>query len=454
MARRKILVAMMMHETNTFSPVPTPLASFRPLSGPAAVQEFQDTNTQLGGFLHVAKETGAEIVVPLAAGAHPSGYVERAAYEDMCEAIVGGIRNGCDAAFLALHGAMVAEHVDDGEGELLRRIRAVAPHLPLAVGLDFHAHMTAPMVDHATVLAGYRTYPHIDMGETAQRAARTLVRAMNGEVEPVMVWGWLPMMTSTLVHAPSRQPMKDVMDMAIGAESSGAVLNASVFGGFPHADIPHLSCSAVIVCDRQGDPGKVLLDQLLGLAWERRDSFLYRGEPLSSQIAHARSLGEGPILLVDHGDNTASGGTQDVMSVIEEVTRQGLEDVVAGPICDPPSIARILAAGTAASVTLSLGGKVDMPRASPSVSRARWRASPRASSWSRDPWPRARASAWAVPPCSTPGPWRSLSRSDAASPSTSACSPTAASTRAASATSSSSRASTSAPASSRSRGTS
>src|SRR5947199_209075 len=240
MARRKILVAMMMHETNTFSPVPTPLASFRPLSGPAAVQEFQDTNTQLGGFLHVAKETGAEIVVPLAAGAHPSGYAERAAYEDMCEAIVGGIRNGCDAAFLALHGAMVA--------------------------------------------------------------------------------------------------------------------------GFPHAYIPHLSCSAVIVCDRQGDPGKVLLDQLLGLAWERRDSFLYRGEPLSSQIAHARSLGEGPILLVDHGDNTASGGTQDVMSVIEEVTRQGLEDVVAGPICDPPSIARILAAGTAASVTLSLGGKVDMPQ--------------------------------------------------------------------------------------------
>jgi microcystin degradation protein MlrC len=101
MARRKILVAMMMHETNTFSPVPTPLTSFRPLSGPAAIQEFQDTNTQLGGFLHVAKETGAEIVVPLAAGAHPSGYVERAAYEDMCEAIVGGIRNGCDAAFLA-----------------------------------------------------------------------------------------------------------------------------------------------------------------------------------------------------------------------------------------------------------------------------------------------------------------------------------------------------------------
>jgi microcystin degradation protein MlrC len=353
---------MMMHETNTFSPVPTPLASFRPLAGAAAIAEFEDTNTQLGGFLHVAREAGAEVIVPLAAGAHPSGYVERAAYEEMCEAIVGAIRNGCDAAFLALHGAMVAEHVDDGEGELLRRVRRVAPRLPIAVGLDFHAHMTAPMVESATVIAGYRTYPHVDMAETAERAGRTLVRALDGEVAPVMVWGTRRMMTSTLVHTPSRQPMKDIVDMAIAAEATGAVLNASVFGGFPHADIPHLSCSAVIVADRQTGPGRALLDRLLDMAWERRAAFLYAGAPLSSQIAHAKTLGDGPILLVDHGDNTASGGTQDVRKVIEEVMRQGLTDVVAGPICDPPSVARILAAGTAASVTLLLGGRIDMPQ--------------------------------------------------------------------------------------------
>ena len=361
-ARRKIVVAMMMHETNTFSPVPTPLASFRPLSGQAAIEEFRDTNTQLGGFLDIAKEANAEIIVPLAAGAHPSGYVETAAYEDMCDAIVGAIRNGCDAAFLALHGAMVAAHLDDGEGELLRRIRAVAPRLPIAVGLDFHSHMTAAMIENATVVAGYRTYPHVDIGETGRRAARTLIRALNGEVEPGMVWGSRPMMTSTLVHAPSRQPMKDIMDIGIEAETSGAVLNASVFGGFPHADIPHTSLSAVIVCDRRADEGRALLDRLLGMAWDRRAAFLYTGAPLAAQIAQARTLGGGPIVLVDHGDNTASGGTQDVMSVIEEAMRQGLNDVVAGPICDPVSVGRILAAGTAAGVTLELGGKIDMPQ--------------------------------------------------------------------------------------------
>src|SRR5256886_707737 len=150
MPRRQVLIACMMTETTTFAPVPTPLESFRPLSAEAAIAEFEHTNTQLGGFLDVARRMGAEIVVPLAANAHPSGYVERAAYEDMCDAIVGGIRGGCDAAFLALHGAMVAEHVDDGEGELLRRVRAVAPRLPIALGLDLHTQLTSTIVENAT----------------------------------------------------------------------------------------------------------------------------------------------------------------------------------------------------------------------------------------------------------------------------------------------------------------
>jgi microcystin degradation protein MlrC len=118
----------------------------------------------------------------------------------------------------------------------------------------------------------------------------------------------------------------------------------------------------VIVCDRRTDEGRALLDRLLGMAWERRADFIYRGAPLAAQIAHARTLGDGPIVLVDHGDNTASGGTQDVMRVIEEVMTQGLTDVVAGPICDPVTVRRLAEAGTVASVTLDIGGRIDMPQ--------------------------------------------------------------------------------------------
>src|SRR4026208_1295799 len=166
---------MMIHETNPFSPVPTPLSSFRPLSGEAAIAEFRDTNTQLGGFLDVAEQAGAGGGRPGAGRAHPSGYVEKGAYEDMVEAIVGAVRGGCDAVFLALHGAMVAEHVDDGEGKLLRRLRAVAPRVPIAVGLDFHSHMTAAMVDNANVIAGYCTYSHEGTGDNGHSARRAQV---------------------------------------------------------------------------------------------------------------------------------------------------------------------------------------------------------------------------------------------------------------------------------------
>src|SRR5207247_1424016 len=108
----------------------------------------------------------------------------------------------------------------------------------------------------------------------------------------------------------------------------------------------------------QTTQGQALLERMLDLAWQRRADFLYKGAPLASQIAHARTLTEGPVILVDHGDNTASGGTQDVMNVVAEVMRQRLQDVLVGPICDPTAVARIVSAGTVASVTLDLGGRI------------------------------------------------------------------------------------------------
>ena len=360
----KLVIAMMMHETNTFSPLPTPIASFArrgAISGEAAIADAAGTNTPLGGFVDLAREQACEFVVPVAGNAHPSGLVTNAAFDEMSGAIVEAIAAGCDGVMLALHGAMVTERYDDGEGELLRRIRAIAPDTPIAVSLDFHAQMTDAMVQGATIITGYRTYPHIDMAETSRRAGRTLLRALAGEVAPRTIWDSRPIMSSTLVHTPSREPMQSLMAMAAEAEDSGAVLNASVFGGFPQADIPHLALSAVAVCDGRTAEGELLLTRILDQAWERREGFLFHPEPLADQVARARTLDGAPIILADHGDNTASGGTQDVMSVVAEAIRQGLENACAGPICDPAAVAQMIAAGVGAEVTLELGGKVDMP---------------------------------------------------------------------------------------------
>jgi len=365
---KKYILAGMSHETNTFSPQPTTLDKFgrfagadRPLAGPEAIERMAGTRTPFGGFVDLLAERDAELVVPIVANAVPSGKVTDEAYETMTGRITDAVQAGADAVFLALHGAMVTDTHDDAEGELLRRIRSIAPDIPIAVSLDFHLGMSPELCGNATVVTGYRTYPHIDTYETSQRAGRTLLRALDGEVDPVISWGVLPLMTNMLRQTPLHQPMKDIMDRAIAAEASGEVLTASVFGGFPLSDIPHTGLSVIITADGDKAVGDALRDELLDMAWERRADFVHQFEPMAASVARAAAIEEGPVVLFDHGDNCGAGGITDVMMVLGEVLGQGLDDVVAGPFWDPGSASAAIEAGVGATVTLDVGGKLDMP---------------------------------------------------------------------------------------------
>ena len=149
------------------------------------------------------------------------------------------------------------------------------------------------------------------------------------------------------------------------------------------------------------------MNRILDTAWQKREGFLFHPEPLSVQVARAKSLSGGPIVMADHGDNTASGGTQDVMSVIEEAIKQGLEDVCAGPICDPACVEQMINAGVGGEVTLELGGKVDMPamglKGKPLTVTGKVKCHHRRRVQShRTRWPPAPWFAWAAPACSTP----------------------------------------------------
>ncbi|MBU1358440.1 MAG: M81 family metallopeptidase [Gammaproteobacteria bacterium] len=365
----RFVIAVIRHETNTFSPIETPLGAFSrgtgadgPAYGLAAAEACRNTGCAAAAFIDIVCERGDEFVMPLLANAVPSGTVTAEAFESMAGTILEAVRHGCDAVMLDLHGAMVADGIPDAEGELLRRIRAVAPSVPIAVALDFHANLSAELMSHATVIAGYCTYPHTDMYETGVRAARTLMAKLIGQAEPRILWRALPMITHMLCQTPSRQPMKDIMDRAVRAEAEGEVLNASVFGGFPLADIPHVSLGIVVVADASRlEPARRLVDELAAMAWARRDDFVYAGEPLEQTIAHAKTLRDGPILLVDHGDNCGAGGPTDNMRVLSEVLDQGLEDVIAGPFWDPQAVARIVEAGEGRELTVDVGGRTDTP---------------------------------------------------------------------------------------------
>ena len=359
----RAVVAMMEHETNTFSPVPTPIERFGSpdvATGKEVYRRFKGTGTGLGAFLDVADANGMEIVTPIAGNAAPSGAVERQAYATMCDAICDAVEKGCDVCFLDLHGAMVAQTTADGEGSLLKRIRQLAPTLPIGVSLDLHANITDDIVENCTALVGYKTYPHIDMYEAGQHAGQILVRALAGEISPVMRWGNRPILAQTLRMGHEDAPMGPLISQARELEAKG-LLAASVFGGFPLADIWNAGLSVVTVADANATQADEACEVLLDAAWAVRDEFVFESEPLEDTLARASAIADGPTILLDHADNSASGGTQDTMAVLAEVLRQELPDVAMFGICDPQAVAEMVAAGVGAELTLDLGGKVDMP---------------------------------------------------------------------------------------------
>lgn len=361
----KLVIAQMKHETNTFSPVPTPLARFsggrsEPPGGQEAIDAYRGTGTAIAAFLVLAEQAGASVDVPVAAGAWPSGPVHDSAYEHMTNRIVESVAAGCDAVLLDLHGAMVTESLDDGEGELLNRLRRVAPDVPIGVALDMHTNLYPALVDQATVLAGYQTYPHIDIYETGMRAGQPILAMLEGRANPTMVWGNRPMLPHVMRQSSLDEPNHSIQQRAIRMESEGA-LAATVFVGFPHADITNAGLSSVVVTDNNAPRAQQWCNELLDMAWDQREAFVYHVEPLEESLQRAQGLGDGPIVLLDHYDNAASGGTMDTMTVLDSILKANLDNVAAFAIYDPDAVMQMQEAGLGANVTLSLGGKFDMP---------------------------------------------------------------------------------------------
>lgn len=357
----KVLIARLNHETNTFSPVPTPLAAFGE-NGPDydgdAYRANHGQRTAMGAFIDLALARGAEIVTPVSGWAYPSGPVAADAYDAMCARIVAAAP-GCDAVLLDLHGAMVAEHRDDGEGDLLRRVREAAPDAPIGVALDLHGNVTQAMVDHADVIVGFKTYPHVDMYETGEHAGRLLFGMLEGRCKPVMVWRQLPLMTHTLRSATDQGAMQAAVSAAQRLEADG-LLAVSVLAGFSLADIERPCISVIAVADGDAAAADRAADDIAAQIWRDRDGFVYRSEPLQESLARAREMAHGqtrPVLLLDHGDNCNSGGTCDTTAVLEAALAQGMEGILAGPLCDPQAVAQLIQAGEGAQVSVAVGNK-------------------------------------------------------------------------------------------------
>jgi microcystin degradation protein MlrC len=260
--------------------VRTDLAAFQARGlafGEDAVEAARGTNTCFGGFVDGAAAQGFALVPILSVWATPSGLVTYAAFEELTQRLVAGLHQAMplDGVLLALHGAMVSEEFDDADGEILRRVRAaVGPAVPVVATLDLHANVSAAMVAAADLLVGYDTYPHVDMAERAREAAGLLARLIRREVRPTPVLRQPPMLPTSQRMTTDREPMRGLIARSQAMESDPRVLNVSVAGGFPPADVPEAGLSILVATD--GDPALAgrLADELAAAAWAAREGFL------------------------------------------------------------------------------------------------------------------------------------------------------------------------------------
>jgi microcystin degradation protein MlrC len=208
---------------------------------------------------------------------------------------------------------VVGDRTDDGDGPLLQKIRAIASRTPIAVSLDLHANVTSQMVRNCDAIAGYKTYPHVDGYEAGRLAGTIVLRYLKGEVTPVMAWGSVPLLAQTLRQNTDESLMKDcVMPPALRRRTACCDgLRRLVM-----ADIHDAGLSVITVADGDWRKAEESCRAILDIARRHKDDFIYRGEPPQRAITRAKHMAEesgGPILLLDHADNCASGATQDTM---------------------------------------------------------------------------------------------------------------------------------------------
>lgn len=366
---KRVLIAEFMHETNTFSVQLTDEAVFRhhgvfrDNEVPAA---FQGTRTSMGAAFEAAEKFGWSLVHPLVTGANPSGRVTDAAFDVFANMILAACER-LDGVLLHLHGAMATESSDDGEGELLKRIRAkVGPDVPVVAILDLHATLTQAMADNANALISYRTYPHIDQYERTWQGAELLDRAMRGEIKPRVAVARRPILYALDGGRTTSPPFMELLRRGDVLEAAGDALVVSVQAGFSSADVHDIGPSIAVTHDDRGK-AQAIAEELMDYAWEQRHFSSIHFTPLKEAMATAKA-GEGtlgpeaggkPLVISDYSDNPGSGAYGDATNLLRAVLDAGLKNVGFHAIRDPEAALAAQAAGVGNRVRLKLGGKVD-----------------------------------------------------------------------------------------------
>jgi microcystin degradation protein MlrC len=378
----RILIAGYQHETNTFAPSLADWAAFTRgdsfpafVRGAEMVEALRGINIPVAGVIEAARKHGWQLVPSAWAGAIPSSYVTRDAFERIAAAICDDVRAACasagglDGIYLDLHGAAVAEHADDSEGELLARLRAiVGPALPIVASLDLHANVTERMLREADALVSYRTYPHIDMAATGELAATLLARRLQAGAKEPMHARRFPYLIPLNAQSTWQEPARSLYDELVAIDRELGTVSSFCMG-FPASDFDE--CAPMVWS--HGERARAAAERLFARAGEP-SQWQLQLLPARDAVARAMALADGarqPVVIADTQDNPGAGGDSNTTGMLHALLAQGAGrrfpgQVALGLLFDPAAARAAHDAGVGAEIELALGTAVPTFTGAPS----------------------------------------------------------------------------------------
>lgn len=364
----KILMLDCKQEISSFNPLPSEYSNFHVIRGDRML-DHRGLNTEVAGALAVFDGRGdVEVIPTIAARAGSAGLLSAAGWAKLSGEILEAVAaraDEADAVYASMHGAMGAEGELDPEGFLLTELRRmIGPDTPLVLSLDLHGICTDRMLRQIDGLTLYHTYPHVDFADTGARAARLLLRLLDGEVRPVIARVVMPALVRGDELVTATGCYGDLIRECQRIERDDTALAAGIMIGNPFTDVPELCSQVLVTCDGDAETARAEALRLAAEFWPQRHRMQGKLIALDRAIAQARTM-RGPVIFTDAADATSSGATGDSNAIVKALRAAGYPGRVLAQIVDPAAAAAAHAAGVGATIRTTLGGAMDPARYPP-----------------------------------------------------------------------------------------
>jgi microcystin degradation protein MlrC len=363
----RIGILALLHESNTFVESPTNFERFEQdivVFGQELLDKFAKSHHELGGFLQGL--SGSQIVPIGAYRATPAGAIPEETWERIVEDLIGRTSSAMplDGLLIAAHGAAVAEHAPDADGDFLSRIRQlVGPDLPIIATLDPHANLSARMVRACNALSAYRTNPHLDQHARGLEAAEILKKTLSGQIRPTMHAEFLPLVINIERQSTDEPHLKRIYEIADNQLKNPKVISNSILLGFPYADVPEMGSAVVAVTDNDPELARSMAKELYDAIWESKDAMQGVLIPIETALDQVELEASQRFCLLDMGDNVGGGSAADGTLIAQSLFNRQI-----GPsfvcIYDPQSVAQCQGVSVGTNIELRIGGKTDQQHGS------------------------------------------------------------------------------------------